>query len=146
MITRTPMCKCVGCQPGQGSINYCPHHLLKIILCNPHNGSLGLLSSHFTDKKAEVQIYMSCSIWASTVKQWIHIPSIGWAHCLVVVQSLSYVWLFANPWTAACQAFLFFTISQSLSKLDVSDAIQPSHPLLSLSPLAFNLSQNQGIF
>ena len=28
----------------------------------------------------------------------------------------------------------------------VSDAIQPSHPLLSPSPLAFNLSQQQGLF
>ena len=28
----------------------------------------------------------------------------------------------------------------------VSDAIQPSHPLLSSSPLAFNLSQHQGLF
>ena len=28
----------------------------------------------------------------------------------------------------------------------VSDAIQPSHPLLSPSPSAFSLSQHQGIF
>ena len=28
----------------------------------------------------------------------------------------------------------------------VSDAIQPSHPLLSPSPLTFNLSQQQGLF
>ena len=28
----------------------------------------------------------------------------------------------------------------------VSDAIQPSHPLFSPSPLAFNLSQHQGLF
>ena len=28
----------------------------------------------------------------------------------------------------------------------VSDAIQPSHPLLSSSPPAFNLSQHQGLF
>ena len=28
----------------------------------------------------------------------------------------------------------------------VSDAIQPSHPLLSTSPPAFNLSQHQGLF
>ena len=28
----------------------------------------------------------------------------------------------------------------------VSDEIQPSHPLLSPSPLAFNLSQHQGLF
>ena len=35
----------------------------------------------------------------------------------VVVQSLCHVWLFAIPWTAACQASLSFTISQSLLKL-----------------------------
>ena len=29
---------------------------------------------------------------------------------------------------------------------EVSDAIQPSHPLLSPSPPAFNLSQHQGLF
>ena len=32
-------------------------------------------------------------------------------------QSLSCVWLFTTPWTAACQASLFFTISPSLLKL-----------------------------
>ena len=34
-----------------------------------------------------------------------------------VVQFLSCVWLFATPWTAACQASLSFTISGSLFKL-----------------------------
>ena len=56
--------------------------------------------------------------------------------------------LFVTPWTAACQASLSFTISQSLLKLMsylVSDAIQPSHPLSSPSP-AFSLSQHQGLF
>jgi len=39
-------------------------------------------------------------------------------HCPVVaVQSISRVLLFATPWTAACQASLSFTISQSLLKL-----------------------------
>ena len=42
------------------------------------------------------------------------------------------------------------TNSQSLLKLmsihSVSDAIQPSHPLSSPSPPAFNLSQHQGLF
>ena len=32
----------------------------------------------------------------------------------VVVQSLSRVWLFETPWTAACQTSLSFTISRSL--------------------------------
>ena len=64
------------------------------------------------------------------------------------VQSLSRVRLFATPWTAACQAFLSITNHQSLlSCLHwVGDAIQPSHPLSSLSPPALSLSQHQGIF
>ena len=38
----------------------------------------------------------------------------GGAGALVVVQSLSHVWLSETPWTAACQASLSFTISRSL--------------------------------
>ena len=64
------------------------------------------------------------------------------------VQSLSHVQLFATPWTAACQASL--SITNSLFTQThvhwVSDAIQPSRPLLSSSPPAFNLSQHQGLF
>ena len=64
---------------------------------------------------------------------------------IVVVHSLSHVWLFLTPWTAACQASLSFIISWSLLKLVhwVYDAIQPSHLLLSPSPPAPNLSQYQ---
>ena len=45
-----------------------------------------------------------------------------------------------------------FPVHHQLMELDqthvhqVSDAIQPSHPLLSPSPLTFNLSQQQGLF
>ena len=65
-----------------------------------------------------------------------------------LVQSLSPVQLFGNTWTAARQAPLSITNSWSLLKHDhrVSDAIQSSHPLLSPSPPAFNLSQHQGLF
>ena len=59
------------------------------------------------------------------------------------VQSLSHVWLFANPWTAVHQASLSITNFWNLLKLHVhwvGDAIQPSHSLLSPSPPAFNLS------
>ena len=52
-----------------------------------------------------------------------------------------------DPWTAAHQASLSITSSQSLLKLmSVDDAIQPSHPLWSPSPPAFNLSQHRGLF
>ena len=46
------------------------------------------------------------------------------------------------------QAFLSITNSGSLLKLMSidGDAIQPSHPLSSPSPPAFNLSQHQGLF
>ena len=60
------------------------------------------------------------------------------------VQLLSFVQLFATPWTAACQASL--SIHHQLSELtqthiyQVGDAIQPSHPPLSPSPPTFNLS------
>ena len=62
--------------------------------------------------------------------------------------SLSCVWLFANPRIARCQASLSFTIllfSQT-HVLWVDDAIQLTHPLLSPSPPALNLSQQQGLF
>ena len=65
------------------------------------------------------------------------------------VQSLSRVQLFATPWTAAHQASLSTTNSQSSIQTHVhraSDAIQPSHPLSSPSPPALNLSQHQGLF
>ena len=57
--------------------------------------------------------------------------------------------LFATSWTAARQASLSFTISLSLCKLTSTESvmpIQPSHPLLSPSPPALNLSQLQGLF
>ena len=51
-------------------------------------------------------------------------------------------------WTATHQAPLSSTISQ-FAQTHVhwaSDAIQPSHLPLPPFPLAFNLSQNQGLF
>ena len=64
------------------------------------------------------------------------------------VQLLSHVQLFATPWTADCQASLSITNSWSWWTYSnyvyqVGDGIQPSHPLLSPSPPAFSLSQNQ---
>ena len=58
---------------------------------------------------------------------------------IIVVQSLSRVWLFVAPWTAECQASLSFSISQSLLKLMSIESVTPSihfilcYPLLLLS-------------
>ena len=66
----------------------------------------------------------------------------GGVQLLSSVQSLCRVQLFETPWTEACQASLSITNSWSLLTQVhwVSEAIQPSHPLLSPSPPTFNLS------
>ena len=51
------------------------------------------------------------------------------------VQSLSRVWLFATPWTAACQASLSFTITQRLFKLMSIESMMPSNHLILYCPL-----------
>ena len=50
------------------------------------------------------------------------------------VQSLSHVWLFATPWTAAHQASLSITNSQSLPKLMSIDSVMPSNHLILCCP------------
>ena len=50
------------------------------------------------------------------------------------VQSLIRVWLFSTPWTAACQASLFITNSQSSLKL-MSESVTPSNHLILCYPL-----------
>ena len=51
------------------------------------------------------------------------------------VQSLSPVWLFVTPWTAACQASLFIINSQSLLKLMSAELVMPSNHLILCLPL-----------
>ena len=51
------------------------------------------------------------------------------------VQSLSHVWLFATPWTAAHQASLSITNSQSLLKLMSIELVVPSNHLILCCPL-----------
>ena len=69
-------------------------------------------------------------------------------YCLVVaVQSLSPVQLFATPWTAACQASLSFTISESLLKLMSIEVVMTSNHFihccfLLLCPLSFLVSRS----
>ena len=51
------------------------------------------------------------------------------------VQSLSHVWLFAKPWTAACQDSLSITNSRSLRKLTPVELVMPSNRLILCDPL-----------
>ena len=95
--------------------------------------------------------YLSCDNCVNILRTKHHIEFgfVDWRMTqFSLVQSLSDVQLFATSWTAVYQASLCFTISQ-FSQIHVhwvGDAIQPSHPLSSPSPLAFNLSQYQSFF
>ena len=60
----------------------------------------------------------------------------SWLPCQIyVVQLVSHVWLLMSPWTAALQASLSFTISQSLLKLMSIELVIPSNHLILCSPL-----------
>ena len=48
----------------------------------------------------------------------------------MVLQSLNRVWFFSTPWTAACQASLPFTVSQSLPRLVSIELMMPSNHLI----------------
>ena len=57
------------------------------------------------------------------------------AFVIVAIQSLSHVWLSVIPWTAAHQASLSFTISQSSLKLMSIESVMPSNHLILCHPL-----------
>ena len=58
-----------------------------------------------------------------------------WPALLSSIQSLSHVWLFVIPWTAAHQASLSITNYQSLFKLMSIESVMPSNHLILSCPL-----------
>ena len=61
---------------------------------------------------------------------------IGFGRVVVlIVQSLSRVWLFVTPWIAARQASLSFTVPQSLLKLMSIELVMPSNHLIPWHPI-----------
>ena len=66
----------------------------------------------------------------------------------VVVQSLSHVWPFVTPWTAACQASVSFTVSRSLLKHMSIESVMPSNHLILCHPLLLlpSIFPNIGVF
>ena len=104
------------------------------------------------------QLLLPCVVAMGFEKDWLYAPMqppTQWHRLIQVtqfssVQLLSHVWLFATP-CMDCSMPGFPVHHQLLEFTQthvhwVSDAIKPSHPLLSSSPLAFNLSQHQGLF
>ena len=88
---------------------------------------------------SKVSIYIHRYIYLGTHMCFIFMSTYT-SYCIfvwvrvVVVQSLSCVWVFATPWTAALQASLSSTISQSLLKVMSSELMMLSNHLILLSP------------
>ena len=72
--------------------------------------------------------------WRATVWGVMHSITIS-KQIPVVLQSLSHVQLFVTPWTAAHQASLSFTITQSLLRLTSIESVMPSNQLILCRPL-----------
>ena len=73
------------------------------------------------------------------------IPVFRSQNMVVVDQSLTHVWLFMTPWTAACQASLSTTNTQSLLKLMSIESVTPFNHLILCHPLLL-LSSTSGSF
>ena len=122
------------------------------ILCD----SCMKLSSWEIILKATPRVLSSASPLQTKIKVMIefHSGSSQWRHTSLLyslfssVQSLSRIRLFATPWTAACQASLSITNSQSLLKFMSIKLVMSSNHLILCPPSlpAFNLSQHQGLF
>ena len=86
----------------------------------------------------KIQVLKSCrgiSRWGL----WEVLESRGWSvheWDSVSVQSLSCIWLLATPWTAASQAALSITNSQSLRKLMAIELVMPSSISSSVIPFS----------
>ena len=79
-----------------------------------------------------VLFHMKCKNLATL---YFHLICFCYYYFHVVVQSLSHVRLLATPWTAAHQASLSFTVSQSLLKLMSIESVMPFSHLVLCCPL-----------
>ena len=64
-----------------------------------------------------------------------HFGDNTWSQIISSLQSLSHVWLFATPWTAARQASLSIINSRSLLRLMSIESVMPSKHLILCLPL-----------
>ena len=86
--------------------------------------------------KSSNVIYSMCSL-IFYLQAWNKRNHQDMSHQFTSVQLLSCVQLFVTPWTAALQASLSITNSQSLLKLMSIESMMPSNHLIFCHPLHF---------
>ena len=91
--------------------------------------SLGPLKKKQKQKQNSSLYFYLIPRRAAVQFSYIYISSVQFS------SSLSHVWLFATPWTAARQASLSITNSQSLLKLMPTELVMPSNHLILCRPL-----------
>ena len=82
------------------------------------------MSIHLESQRAYGRLHCSCPV------PFPHCWCLGCCCC-----SVSHIWLFGPIWTAACQASLSITISQSLPKFMFIASVMPSSRLVLWRPL-----------
>ena len=103
---------------------------------NPYSKNLNFLSSRIfaVINKSIPTLNINSKICMESV--FNHMGENTWGNIVSFIQSLSRVWLFATPWTAAHQAYLSTTNSQSPPKPMSIESVM--HPAISSSVLPFS--------
>ena len=73
--------------------------------------------------------------WTQRLLLWSLNASLAHLLFVVVVESLSRVWLFGTPWTAACQTPLPSTVSQSLLRFMPTESVMLYNHLILCWPI-----------
>ena len=90
--------------------------------------------AEWPQERHSIWAWASCSV---ILDGWClsHLSELLWPSWDTSVQSLSHVWLFAAPWTAAHQASLSITNAQTLLKLMSLESVMPFNHLILCLPL-----------
>ena len=92
----------------------------------------------FTEVLSFIIVKICKSLKCPLMDEWINklwLNTHTHTHTYASVQSVSHVQLFVAPWTAACQASLYITNSQSLLKLMSIELLMPFNHLILCHPL-----------
>ena len=131
----------------------------------PHQASLSITNSQSSPKLMSIESVMSSKhfiLWINFNTFCYFTKTLAFVHALGILYLLIILFLLVqfssvaqscptlcNPTDCSTQGFPVLHHFLEFAQTHVhwiSDAIQPSHPLSSPSPPAFNLSQHQGLF